>query len=114
MFLSNSRTALATHSGTQASLTYLSHFGNNRHVAEPTIRTSLDIPQTLHRRLHEAAARKGSSARQIILKSIERAVEEADPRPRRRLRLNPPLVPANGRKTFNLTNEQIYDLLELP
>jgi hypothetical protein len=30
------------------------------------------------------------------------------------LRLDPPLVPANGRKPFDLTNEQIYDLIEFP
>jgi hypothetical protein len=82
---------------------------------EPTVRTSLDIPATLHRRLHEAAARKGSSARRLILQSIERVVEESEPkRAERRLSLNPPLVAAKGRKPFDLTNEQIYELLELP
>jgi len=84
-------------------------------MAESTVRTSLDIPASLHRRLHEAAARKGSSARQLILRSIERAVEEAEPqRPPRRLSLDPPLVPANGRKPFDLTNEHIYELIEFP
>lgn len=80
-----------------------------------TVRTSLDIPATLHRRLHEVAARKGSSARQLILRSIERAVEEAEPqRAERRLNLSTPLVPSSGRKPFDLTNEQIYELFELP
>ena len=84
-------------------------------MSEPTVRTFLDIPATLHRRLHEAAARKGCSARQLILHSIERAVEEAEPqRPQRRLSLDPPLVPADGRKPFDLTNEQIYELIEFP
>lgn len=84
-------------------------------MAESTIRTSLDIPATLHRKLHEAAARKGCSARQLILRSIEQVVEEAEPkRPLRRLSLEPPLVPADGRKPFDLTNEQLYELLEFP
>ena len=84
-------------------------------MSEPTVRTSLDIPATLHRRLHEAAARKGSSARQLILRSIERVVEESElKRSDRRLSLTPPLVPTSGRKPFDLTNEQIYELLELP
>ncbi len=79
------------------------------------MRTSLDIPATLHRRLHESAARQGSSARQIILGSIERAVEEAAPkRAERRLSLQAPLVPTGGRKPFDLTNEQIDEFLELP
>jgi hypothetical protein len=84
-------------------------------MAERTIRTSLDIPATLHRRLHEAAARKGCSARQLILRSLERAVAEAEPqRPPSRLSLDPPLVPAQGRKPFALTNKQIYELIEFP
>jgi hypothetical protein len=83
-------------------------------MAEKTIRTSLDIPVTLHRRLHEAAARRGSSARQIILRSIETAVLEAEPqRPKRRLNLDKPIVASTGRP-FALTNEQIYDLVEFP
>ena len=79
-----------------------------------TIRTSLDLPVDLHRRLHQAAARQGCSARQLILRSIERAVEDATPqRPRRRLSLDVPIVPSTGRP-FDLSNDQLYDLLELP
>ena len=79
-----------------------------------TVRTSLDIPVALHRRLRRAAAQQGCSARQMILHSIERAVREVAPqRPRRRLRLDPPIVPSTG-KPFDLTNAQIYDLIEFP
>ncbi len=79
-----------------------------------TIRTSLDIPRDLHRRLREAAARKGCSARQLVLASIRSAVDEKLPRAgNRRLRLDPPIVTSRG-KAFNLTNEQIQELIELP
>ena len=79
-----------------------------------SVRTSIDLPRDLHRRLHESAARKGCSARQLILASIERVVEQAGPsRPRRRLSLDRPIVRSTGRK-FDLTNEQIYDLIEFP
>lgn len=78
------------------------------------VRTSIDIPQDLHRRLHEVAARKGCSARKLILVGIERAVEEnKTARPKRRLRLDPPLIRPAGRR-IDLTNEQIYDLIQLP
>jgi hypothetical protein len=78
------------------------------------IRTSIDIPRDLHRRLHEAAARKGCSARKLILAGIERAVEEVKPsRPSRRLSLDPPLIRAAGR-CVNITNEEAYELIELP
>ncbi len=80
------------------------------------IRTSIDLPRDLHRRLHEVAARKGTSARKIILAGIERAIEEpAVPRPERHLDLEAnPLVPPAGRGIINLTNEEIYDLIEFP
>ncbi|MBV9742940.1 MAG: hypothetical protein JO099_04200 [Acidobacteriia bacterium] len=79
-----------------------------------SVRTSVDLPRDLHRRLHEAAARRGCSARQLILESIEQAVAQNEPaRPLRRLSLDPPIVPSRGRP-FDLTNEQIYDLIEFP
>lgn len=81
---------------------------------KPTVRTSLDIPAALHRRLHEVATRQGCSARRLILRSIERAVEEAAPhRPKRRLSLDKPIVRSTG-KPFDLTNQRIYDLIKFP
>jgi hypothetical protein len=69
-----------------------------------TIRTSLDIPATLHRKLHEAAARRGCSARQLILRSIERLVSEELPHPAKRVQL--PLVPPAGREIRPVTNDE--------
>lgn len=78
------------------------------------VRTSLDIPVGLHRRLRQAASQQGCSARQLILRSIERVINEIAPeRPPRRLSLDPPIIPSRG-KPFDLTNEQIYDLIEFP
>jgi len=78
------------------------------------IRTSIDLPRDLHRRVREAAASKGCSARKLILAGIKRAVEEAKAsRPKRRLRLDPPLIRPAGRR-IHLTNEEIYERIELP
>jgi hypothetical protein len=68
------------------------------------IRTSLDIPAPLHRKLHEAAVRRGCSARQLILRSIERLVNEELPHPAKRARL--PLVPHGGRQIRPVTNDE--------
>jgi hypothetical protein len=68
------------------------------------IRTSLDIPAPLHRKLHEAAIRRGCSARQLILRSIERLIEEEPPNPGNRVQL--PLVPAAGRRIVPVTNDE--------
>jgi hypothetical protein len=79
-----------------------------------SVRTSIDLPRDVHRRLHEVAARKGCSARQLILAGIERIVEQVEQvRPRRRLSLDPPLIPPAGRR-IDITNEQIYELIEFP
>lgn len=69
-----------------------------------TVRTSLDIPVPLHRKLHEAAERRGCSARQLILRSIERLVAEELPASATGVRL--PLVPATGRKIRPVTNDE--------
>jgi hypothetical protein len=81
-----------------------------------TVRTSVDIPEPLHRELRAAAARRGCSARQLVLESIARVVSESAPapaRPRGRLSLDPPIVPSTG-KPFDLSEEQIYELIEFP
>ena len=83
-------------------------------MPKQTVRTSLDIPLPLHRRLREVAARRGCSARQLILQSIERVIEEAEPkRPKRRLSLDPPIVPSRG-EPIDFTNEQLYELIDFP
>jgi hypothetical protein len=83
-------------------------------VAAKAVRTSLDIPQDLHRRLHELAAKRGCSARQLILQSIENAVMTSEQqRPKRRLRLERPLVPLTG-KPIRLTEDQIHSGPDFP
>jgi hypothetical protein len=88
--------------------------GMRQGTDQGAIRTSIDIPRELHRKLHEAAARKGCSARKLILAGIERTISEPElSRPARRLTLDESLVPLAGRR-IDLTNEEIYDLIELP
>jgi len=92
------------------------HEGMAKQPDRTSVRTSIDIPVALHRRLHEAAARRGCSARELILSSIEHTVETTLPqRPAHRLDLrNDPIIPSRGGEPFNLTNEQIYELIEFP
>jgi hypothetical protein len=71
------------------------------------VRTSLDIPEDLHRRIHEAAKRRGCSARALILSSIDREVA-LEPGPKGRVKA--PLVLGKG-KPVNPSHDQIYDIL---
>ena len=82
------------------------------------IRTTIELPRELHRRIHEAAARKGCSARKLMLEALAAGIESKEPeqvsaRPVRRLSLDPPLIPPAGRR-LNLTNDEIYELIEFP
>lgn len=72
-----------------------------------TIRTSLDLPEDLHRRIHEAAHRRGCSARAFILSSLEREVAlESGARGR----VQAPLVTGPG-EPVNPSHDEIYDVL---
>ncbi|HEY6293869.1 MAG TPA: CopG family transcriptional regulator [Terriglobia bacterium] len=72
-----------------------------------TIRTSLDLPEDLHRRIHEAARRRGCSARALILSSIEREVA-FEPGAKGRVRV--PLITGGG-EPVNPSPDEIYDVL---
>lgn len=79
-----------------------------------TLRTSIDIPRELHRKLHEAARQRGCSARRLILESIERVVQDtARQRPTRRLTLDRAPVSSRG-YAFDLSADQIHELIEFP
>ena len=72
-----------------------------------TVRTSLDIPEDLHRRIHEAAKQRGCSARALILSSIEREVAlESGARGR----VKAPLISGKG-EPVNPGHDEIYDVL---
>ncbi len=72
-----------------------------------TIRTSLDIPEDLHRRVHEAARRRGCSARALILSSIEREVASDFSAGGR---VKAPLLAGKG-DPVNPSHTEIYDVL---
>lgn len=98
----------------RSTLDLFKSLADNCIVKQSAIRTSVDLPRELHRRLHEAAARKGCSARKLILVGIERAVEETKTsRPKRRLALDKPLIHPAGRR-IAITNEEAYELIEFP
>jgi hypothetical protein len=72
-----------------------------------TVRTSLDIPEELHRQIHEAARRRGCSARALILSSIQREIAMS---PDARGRVRVPLVRGDG-EPVNPSHDEIYDVL---
>ena len=80
-------------------------------MKEQAVRTTVDIPASLYRKLKEQAAAQGRSIRELVLLGVRATLVEAK-RPRSR-RVKFPLIVSDGSKV-DLTNEQIYEHLEFP
>ncbi len=75
------------------------------------IRTTVDIPASLYRKLKEQAAAQGRSVRDLILSGVKITLLEGKrPKPKR---VRFPLIVSKGPKV-ELTNEQIYERIEFP
>ena len=80
-------------------------------MKQDSIRTTVDIPAPLYRKLREQAAAGGHSIRELVLAGIRSVLLQGQrPRPRR---VRFPLIVSEGPKV-ELTNEQIYERVEFP
>ena len=77
-----------------------------------SVRTTVDIPAPLYRKLKQRAAAEGSSVRQLVLSGVKAVLEQEEPA-RKKKRVQLPIIASKGPKV-NLTNEQIYGGLEFP
>ncbi len=75
------------------------------------IRTTVDIPAPVYRRLKEQAARRGCSVRELIMSGAEQILLRPQRPARKRVRF--PLIESKGPKV-DLTNERVYELVEFP
>jgi len=80
-------------------------------MPKSVIRTTVDIPAPLYRKLKEQAARQGCSIRDLVMHGIERAL--LNPQRPRRKPVRFPLIDSEGPK-IELTNERLYELIEFP
>jgi hypothetical protein len=80
-------------------------------MKKQAVRTTVDIPTSLYRKLKAQAAAQGRSVRELILWGVRVTLVESK-RPRSR-RVKFPLIVSDGPK-IDLTNEQIYEHLEFP
>jgi hypothetical protein len=79
-------------------------------MKEESVRTTIDIPASLYRRLKEQAAARGHSVRQLVLAGIKGVLRE---KRARRKRVHFPLITSDGPKV-EVTNERIYEHVEFP
>lgn len=70
------------------------------------MRTTVDIPDVLHRKLKAKAASEGVTVKDVLLRLIERELGMPN---KHRVRF--PLMKAKEKRVLDLTNDQIDDIL---
>ncbi len=80
-------------------------------MKKASVRTTVDIPAPLYRKLKTQAAARGNSIRELILAGARSVLLQSErPRPKR---VRFPLITSKGPKV-NVTSEQIYEHVEFP
>jgi hypothetical protein len=79
-------------------------------MPKDVVRTTVDIPTPIYRRLKEQAAHQGCTVRDLVTRGIDQVLLRPQ-RPKQRVAL--PLIRSKGPKV-NLTSKQIYELIEFP
>jgi metal-responsive CopG/Arc/MetJ family transcriptional regulator len=80
-------------------------------MKQPSIRTTVDIPAPLYRKLKARAAEKGRSVRSLVLDGVRTVLQERRRTNHRKVGL--PLIASDSPKV-DLTNDQIYEHIEFP
>jgi hypothetical protein len=75
------------------------------------VRTTVEIPAPLYRKLKKRAAETGTSVRQLMVSGARAVLREPQQQRKRRVRF--PLIKSQGPKV-NVTNEQIYGQIVFP
>jgi hypothetical protein len=76
------------------------------------MRTTVDIPDTVYRRLKTRAVREGSSAKELILRGVEQILKEGRRKSRKRVSL--PIVRSKTPGKVQLDNAKIYEVISFP
>jgi hypothetical protein len=80
------------------------------------MRTTIDIPDEVYRRLKVKAAVEGETLREIalrgILREIDGDIEQPSVTPRKRFEL--PVIRSARPGSLEIDNETIYDLIDFP
>lgn len=76
------------------------------------MRTTVDIPDPLYRKLKAKAATEGRSVKELILQGVQ--VELRGIRARSRERIKLPIVSSNRPGTLHLDNASVYEIISFP
>jgi len=76
------------------------------------MRTTVDIPDPVYRRLKTRAASEGRSAKELILRGVEQVLKQNRRTSRRRAKL--PVVRSTRPGKVRLDNAKIYEVISFP
>ena len=76
------------------------------------MRTTIDIPGETYRNLKVKAALERTSVRLIVLRGIQRELQEGEKGQVRKLK--PPLIQSTRENKLVIDSEKIYDLIDFP
>ena len=76
------------------------------------MRTTVDIPDSVYRRLKSRAATEGSSAKELILRGVKQVLKENSRRSQKRIKL--PIIRSKHPGTLELDNDKIFEIISFP
>lgn len=74
------------------------------------MRTTVDIPDPIYRRLKSVAALRGCSVKELVLQGVHAELERPD-RKRKKKRVRLPLIDSQRPGWLRLTNQEINEIL---
>ena len=75
------------------------------------MRTTIDIPDPMYRRLKARAATEGRTAKALILRAVEQVLAA---KPASGKKLKAPVIASKRPGTMQLDNARIYDVISFP
>ena len=76
------------------------------------MRTTIDIPDAMYRRIKARAAAEGKAAKALILHGVEQVLKGQSSTARRKLKL--PIIQSKRPGSMYLDNARIYDVISFP
>ena len=76
------------------------------------MRTTVDIPEPIYRRLKTRAASEGRSVKELILRGVQAELHGEERKRHRRVRL--PIVRSKRPGSVRLDNARIYEIIPFP
>jgi hypothetical protein len=76
------------------------------------MRTTVDIPDPIYKRLRSRAVSEGSTAKELILRGVQQILKDKKKKSRRRVKL--PIVRSKRPGELHIDNAKIYDLISFP